>query len=606
MSSNLDIRHLTYYEKEIIYLRQAGAIFAEKYPKIAKRLILNDQESPDPHTERLIESFAYLTSYLQKDIDDQFPRLGTTLLNVLYPQLSAQLPPMSIAAFELDPSKGKLTTGYTIPKNFPLFTMASSGDTCRFRTSYETTLFPFCIEDVTVDRADLLPFDQSLSSYPFVMRIKLKTLSLPFHQYDVNHLRFFIYEESMTANLIYQMLFLQENKIAVIGTDPKAPKIMSHKTIQPVGFSMAQNVLPDFPQSNPAYRLLQEHCTFPEKFLFFDIMNPDFSDAGKNVEIVIPVCTYEKDTHKVADLNARSLRLGCTPIINLFPKISDPIHLNHKRIEYPLNPDIRRKMTTEIHSIEKVISSKPESPNSKEIAPYFSYTHRDIQDAQQAFWIMRRVPPFDNRMPGNQVLLSFVDLDFNPKNPASEVVYARTLCTNRDLASTVHTGTVLQPEASVPTKNILCLRQPTPTIYPATDGAQLWQLVSQLSINYLSLTNTSESLAALKEALSLYAINTEETTPININNVTNMHTEEIVRRIGKDAWRGFVKGIGITLTLDTDNFERREALLFSAVLSRFFSLCITINSFVELSIKKEGQTGIWKTWTAAVGSQKLV
>lgn len=606
MSSNLDIRHLNYYEKEVTYLRQSGALFAQKYPKIAKRLVLSDKESPDPHTERLIESFAYLTSYLQKDIDDQFPRLGSTLLSVLYPQLSTQLPPMSIAEFTLDPSKGKLTTGYTIEKNFPLFTMASNAETCRFRTSYDTTLFPFDITDVTLDRADLLPFDTALSPYPFVMRIKLKTLSLPFNKYDVKNLRFFIQEESVSAHLIYQMLFLRENPIAILGEHEKTPKIMPPGSIQAVGFDMEQNVLPDFPQSNPAYRLIQEYFTFPEKFLFFDVLTPDFSDAGDTVEIIIPMCTYEKDTKKMAGLNASSLRLGCTPIINLFPKISDPIRLDHKTIEYTLTPDIRRKMTTEIHSIDKVILSNPDSPDAKEISPYFSYAHKDIMDKQQAFWMLRRTAPFGDRMPGKQSLLSFVDLEFNPKNPEGDIIYARTLCTNRDLAVMVHTGTKLQPEASVPTKSITCLMQPTPTIYPSEDGAQIWQLISQLSVNYLSMTNTTESLKALQEVLSLYTSNIEETTPININNITNMETKEIVRRVGKDAWRGFVKGISVTLTLDTDNFERHEALLFSRVLSHFFSLYTTINSFVELSIKQKGQTSTWKTWTAAVGSQKLV
>ena len=46
---------LPYYESELIYLRQMGAEFAEKYPKIASRLQMSASECADPHVERLIE-----------------------------------------------------------------------------------------------------------------------------------------------------------------------------------------------------------------------------------------------------------------------------------------------------------------------------------------------------------------------------------------------------------------------------------------------------------------------------------------------------------------------------------------------------------------------
>ena len=48
------------YENELSYLRQMGAQFAEKYPKIASRLRLEaSKETGDPHVERLIEAFAF-------------------------------------------------------------------------------------------------------------------------------------------------------------------------------------------------------------------------------------------------------------------------------------------------------------------------------------------------------------------------------------------------------------------------------------------------------------------------------------------------------------------------------------------------------------------
>ena len=52
---------LGYYERELVFLRRMGAEFARKYPKIASRLLLDGEKIEDPHVERMIESFAFLT-----------------------------------------------------------------------------------------------------------------------------------------------------------------------------------------------------------------------------------------------------------------------------------------------------------------------------------------------------------------------------------------------------------------------------------------------------------------------------------------------------------------------------------------------------------------
>ena len=56
---------LEYYRRELTYLRRRGADFAERYPKVAGRLEIGLDECPDPHVERLLEAFAFLTARLQ-------------------------------------------------------------------------------------------------------------------------------------------------------------------------------------------------------------------------------------------------------------------------------------------------------------------------------------------------------------------------------------------------------------------------------------------------------------------------------------------------------------------------------------------------------------
>ena len=64
---------LPYYERELGWLRRYGREFAERYPKIAGRLLLSADGSQDPHVERLIEAFALLSARTSKRIEDDYP-----------------------------------------------------------------------------------------------------------------------------------------------------------------------------------------------------------------------------------------------------------------------------------------------------------------------------------------------------------------------------------------------------------------------------------------------------------------------------------------------------------------------------------------------------
>ena len=64
---------LLYYERELTYLRRLGAEFAARYPKVASRLQLEPTKCEDPHVERLLEGFAFLTARVHHRLDDDLP-----------------------------------------------------------------------------------------------------------------------------------------------------------------------------------------------------------------------------------------------------------------------------------------------------------------------------------------------------------------------------------------------------------------------------------------------------------------------------------------------------------------------------------------------------
>src|SRR4029453_15145506 len=90
---------LGYYERELVYLRRMGGEFARKYPKIAGRLLLDEEKIEDPHVERMIEAVALLTGRVSFKLDYEFPEITESFLNVLYPHYLAPVPSMAIAQF---------------------------------------------------------------------------------------------------------------------------------------------------------------------------------------------------------------------------------------------------------------------------------------------------------------------------------------------------------------------------------------------------------------------------------------------------------------------------------------------------------------------------
>src|SRR4051794_541404 len=101
---------LLYYERELSFLRDMGSEFAEKYPKIASRLLIDPtNESADPHVERIVQAFALLAARVHVKLDDDFPEITEALLSIVYPHLIRPIPSMAVVEFTVDLEHGKLT-----------------------------------------------------------------------------------------------------------------------------------------------------------------------------------------------------------------------------------------------------------------------------------------------------------------------------------------------------------------------------------------------------------------------------------------------------------------------------------------------------------------
>lgn len=595
---------LVHYEREMSYLKNMGAAFSSKYPKIAHRLGIGHGESIDPNVERLIESFAFLTAYLQQDIENEFPRISTALLTALYPQFTHPIPPFSIAYLQVDPSQGKLTSGYTVPKDTPLFTHATEGVTCNFLTKYPTELWPIEISDVSLVPTTSYDFPGFFTNSPHFLRIRLSTLAGSFKELSLNTLRFYINGTKILQNLIYESIFTPSLPLAIALDGSIKAQFMPPSSLLPVGFSSEESILPLSNQSHPAYGLLLEYFYCTDKFFFFDVSGLSSFKPDSFMEILFPVSNTEE--LQKTTISKESFLLGCTPILNIFKKISEPIKVDQLKSEYRLVPDQRRELTTEIQSISSIQAIDEGGVDSKTISPYFAYNHEDSMNSQKAFWYARRIHSERPGLPGTDIMLSFMNLNFDPCVPNVETIYAYTLCTNRLLATELPPGVILEVDETLPTIHMSCLYTPTNPIYPPRDGQTLWSLISGLSLNKLSLFNSADSLEAFKSILRLYVGFGKPKNAPEIESLVNMECKYSIERLGVEAWRNFARGVEITLTIDEHFTVGRSSLLFASVLNQFFGLYVSINSFTQLNLKKTTQIGYNKQWPPISGEQVLL
>ena len=297
--------------------------------------------------------------------------------------------------------------------------------------------------------------------------------------------------------------------------------------------------------------------------------------------------------------------LGCTPIVNLFARTSEPIRIDHRVMEHRLVADARREAITEIHSIVSMSASADPAKPTIEVQPYFSARHAGGDEHSTAFWHARRAPTGRGDLSGTDMWVSFVDLAFDAAMPPTQVLYAHTLCTNRELAVQLPDGAALQIEEAAPITRINCITRPTDTAYPALGGEALWKLISTLSLNHLSLSNGPSSLSALREILQLYNFSGNPFIDRQIEGIVDLRTRPIAGRIGPDAWRGFCRGTQVTVVFDEAQYVGGSAYLFASVLHHFFALHTAVNSFTQVVMESLQKQKQWKRWPPLAGSQQV-
>lgn len=609
---------LLYYERELNYLRQLGAEFAVKHPKIAGRLLFDpDTESADPHVERLLEGFAFLAARVHLKIDDEFPEITDALLSILYPHYVRPIPSMTIAEMHLDAEQGGMTSPQQVPRGSLVNSRPVAGVPCQFRTCWDSTVWPLRVSAAdwtTPDR--LAPAVKTADAVAALRLVVEAPKEVPLHSLDLDSLRFHIAADPNVAHTLYELIFGRTVQILVRDPAPQSrvrPLVLGPDHIRPCGFEENEAMLPFPRRSFPGYRLLQEYFGFPDKFLFFEIgaLAQAWPLGFKNqFELVFLFAPFERNERRQIlemGVSDKNFRLNTVPLINLFPQTAEPIRLNQRRYEYPVIPDIRRTNATEVFSIEEVVSVNPQSSESLRFEPFYSFRHSSRRQSKQMFWLANRRP--SNRVgdEGTDVSISLVDLSGRPVMPEGDTLTVRTICTNRDLPSRLSFGNEagdfeLLGGASV--KRIVALRKPSDSVPPPTGKAAFWRLTSHLSLNYLSLV--SEGREAFQQILKLYDFAGTAFSEKQISGITALSAESHFARLISENGVSFARGTRVEMELDEDQFTGGGAFLFASIIERFLGEYASLNSFSQLAVRTRQRKEVLKEWPPRAGRTILL
>lgn len=572
---------LTLYKKELNNLFSEIQEFSKKHPTLA--LGYNDL-SENPHISRLVQAFSLLHTKLNIALEENNTEFITNLVEILYPHYVAPIPSLAIIALDVDKKQ-------TLPVNVPkgkLLEMKSNKFISTFQICYDLQILPLQIRNafccgVTDKTSDNLAITSSTTKAILTIQLQASE-EASLGDLGLNKIRFFIKSFNKLEYSIYQNLMSSVTAVIVnrIG-DNAHPTLIDKNSIQPVGFSQQDVILP-YHSSNSleAYRLITEFFTFPQKFLFFDLSldQVDLSLYSQNLEI-----NFYLNNNQLEDLISKeNFVLNAVPIINLFSLESDPISLEKGKAEYPVIIDNKNPDYYKIYQIEKVkiITEGVE----KEGRPLFSY---DVYgNNSDTFWYLTKRHNLLNNDLTKELYISLVNEDLLFLDEHTQYLYFQANCFNGNLPhdSYVKNSTDFRfIDNTVPVSDINCIIKPTSVAINNTnkDKEQKSALLAHLSLHYLNIINRGNAKTLFKEILAIYNFGNIKINELLIDSISNVKIQEEVTRVKIGKFYNFCRGNLIEIYFDISKLTEGLIYLFLNILDHFLAMYCSINSFTKLS-----------------------
>lgn len=615
---------LEYYNQELAYLREAGAKFAEHYPKIAARLTLNEAEVADPYVERLLEGFSFLTARIKLKMDAEFPRFIQRLIEITYPNYLAPTPSMCIVRFTPGELVRNQRSSYLAPKGTRLRSNSIPGaGNCEFRTAHAVELLPLKLihakfQPITSELKYLHQPDKN----PAVSCLHLRfSLSIPmeFNEDVLDQIPIHLCGDLQLASRLYEILLGHNVGIAL-----RAPNGAENSdwhseasALHPLGFDEQEALLPYEGHSFQGYRLLHEYFSLPGRFHFFALQHIKkfLSDKPKcrEFEVAILLDQATADLEKLVDVN--QFALFCTPAINLISMRADRVAVSDSRNEFHVVPDKERPLDYEVYSLSGADGFDREHAIQRRFRPFYT-THADDRENHGAYFSIRREPRIASEnilqngarssYQGSEVFISLVDQHDAPFDRKLRQLGVDMLATNRDLPLLIPIGSEqdLRPVSSLPLEGIRIISGPTRPVAAIDEGQMHWRFISHLNLSYQSLAqpDPEHSAKTLRELLGLYTVLGDAALGRYSDALTRCNMQPVTRRMPGKGPIIFGRGTAISIEVDEIPFAGASPYVFGAVLERYLARHASINSFTEMQLVS-AQRGVIGQWPARFGER---
>lgn len=606
---------LPYYKNELVYLRSLGKKFSENYSELAGQLgISHTGELNDPHIERLIESFAFLNARLQRKLDDDLPELTDALIDTVFPHFTKLQPSFTIAQFASNVKEEEATV--VIPQGTLLTTRRVQNEQLKFSLCQQTTIHPVKIDEIAVQRNVDANFganennklaEEILGQTQSTMRINLSCLQEDkvLSEFEISEFEFFI--DSSEEEKSYRLFdFIFCHCIGVLVSSPTGEyTVLPKQQLRFSGFDEDSPLIPFPDNALNAYQHLYQFFTFPEKYLFFSVTGLGDAIAGMDTsECSITLLFKDKNIHLLENVKSTELKLGCAPAVNIFPVDGEPFKLNPAKGKYPVFASLKKEDSIGIYAIQQV--EILEGLESKTISKLYDNKSSENQ-GEQVYWTESGDDHYGKKL--DTLPDKFISLT----NLASEHwfkhdVRVKTAClgyNKLDVPSYFNRAASFfegfsQKHYPV---TISTLKVPT-SVKKISLGTQgRWRLISHLNLNYQSLTS-ADGLENLKELIRLYLPENEIRKSSIIDSLDTLNTRKITAPLVIDGRNCVCVGLQLDLLFDESKVEKGSFLMFGAVLERFFSQYVSINSFVKVSLKSKLANEVLVDFPIRVGERK--
>ena len=636
----MDERLLELYNTELRHLRETAAEFGRDFPKIAGRLSLDldgKEICPDPYVERLLEGFAFLAARVHLKLDAEFPRFTQGLLETIYPDYLSPLPSMAVVKLEPEEQASSLAEGFVLKRGTLLRSQLGKGErtACTFSTAQDVRLLPLEIAEARYFIRDLaeLNLPRELGARAaFRLRLR-KTLPNPWSEIRADPLVVHVRGADELPSQILEQLFAHKARLVV--QSPAERKQcgppLSAKCLRRVGFAPEQALLPPAPHGFEGYRFLREYFAFPQRFLFFELAG--FQEAlaqasGEELDLVLAL--DQADPRLEGRVDKSCFELFCVPIINLFEKTLDRILISERASEFHIVPDRNRPLDFEIYQVLGVTGYGETPDQERQFLPF--YRARDTDLETNAFYTVSRLPRlFSERerltqrrssYAGTDAYISIVDGDMAPRRMELRQLGLRALCTNRHLPIQMAKGvgrTDFTLDLSAPVDTIRILEGPTlprPSLVLAgqdperpqlASGRFAWRLISHLSLNYLSLLDSSVEAGAqgLRDILKLYTDPNDRQMLKQIDGLRSIRHRPVLHRVDAPGPITFARGLELTLLFDEVAFAGQGVFVLGSVLEQFFAKYVSLNSFTETVVTTQQRKEILR-WPVQMGKRQML